>query len=179
MNRPEWLDFRLAVADVGWAKLAACALCIAAALLHWGVRAALDARTEALTKAANVNELAAAEQAPQEVTAERLQAFTNRLTESNRVGEALKTLFAEADKAGLTLAQADYQRLHDDAGDFSKFQISLPVKAPYPKLRAFVRNVLAALPGLSIDEIGLRRESIGSQPVDARIRMTLYLRSDE
>lgn len=178
MNRQNWLDLRIAATDLGWTTLLAGVACVSAALLQWTIRPDIDTQTEALKKAA-FRERAVAETRPQTIGEERLKAFTNLLTTADTSSEALKRIFSEADKAGLVLAQADYQRLRDNAGGVSKLQITVPVKGSYPKVRAFMRSLLTALPALSIDEVGFRRETIKAQQVEARIKMTLHLQGQE
>ena len=59
----------------------------------------------------------------------------------------------------------------------ARYQITLPVTGSYAQLRGFVGQVLADVPAAALEEITLRRESVSSPRLDARIRLTLYLGS--
>lgn len=178
MNPSLWLELRIVASRLGWTKPVVLAACLTAGILQWAVRPEINAQTDALRKEAT-RSAAQINTQPESPALTSLQAFTHTLTPAAARGDALKTIFAEADKAGLTLAQADYQTQFDSSGGFSKLQISLPVKGSYPKIRTFVGYLLTALPALSVDDISFRRDNIKSQFVEARIHLTLHTRGEE
>lgn len=108
--------------------------------------------------------------------AERQAAFNAILAPRARAPDIVKTVFAEAQKAGLSLAQAEYRMGEDKAGGYATYQMVLPVKGPYLKLREFIEGVLVEVPAAALEEISFKRESIGAPAVEARLRFVFYLR---
>ena len=54
--------------------------------------------------------------------------------------------------------------------------LNLPVKGSYGAIWQFALGALRAIPFASLDDIGFRRDSIGDPVVEARLRLTLYLK---
>jgi len=108
--------------------------------------------------------------------AERQAAFNATLAPRAKVPDLVKTVFAEAQKAGLSLAQAEYRLGEDKAGGYASYQMVLPVKGPYLKLREFIEGVLAEIPAAALEEISFKRDSIGAPAAEARLRFVFYLR---
>jgi type II secretory pathway component PulM len=77
---------------------------------------------------------------------------------------AVQRLFALAREHGLQVMQAEYRR--QDVGKVGRWQVQMPASGTYPQLRSFLRAA-QALPGLSVDEVGLHRGGAGGE-VDAR-----------
>lgn len=107
--------------------------------------------------------------------AQRLAKFYDTLGDAAYAEQPLKTLFAIAANNGLTVAQADYQSTIEHSGKYSVYQITLPVKGPYPAIRVFCEQILLAMPYAALDEIRFRRDAIASPKVDAQVRLRLYL----
>ncbi len=105
----------------------------------------------------------------------RLAAFRDVLGE-RYVEQQVGTLFALAAKNGLTLAQGEYKSATERSGGFATYQVSLPVKGSYAAIWQFANGALAAIPFASLDDISFRRDSIGQNGVEARLRLTLYLK---
>jgi hypothetical protein len=54
----------------------------------------------------------------------------------------------------------------------------LPVKGSYEQIRGFVAAVLNDVPAAALEDIGLRRDAIGARTLEARLKLTLFLRSE-
>lgn len=87
----------------------------------------------------------------------------------------IKTLFALAQITGLTLSQAEYKLADDKNGHYRTYQIVLPVKGSYSAIIRFCEKALLAIPFASLDEMSFKRETIGSDMLEARLRFMLYL----
>lgn len=170
-----WLQ--LVALRIEWIPLIALTLCLAAAGLQWIALPLFERQTH--TAEVSLAEISAGQIRVGDSSSltERYQAFRNRLAENGDRGELLKIVFAEAADAGISLPQGDYNLAPDVEGSYGKLQISLPVKGTYKQIRAFTTGLLEKLPPLSLDEISFRRESIKSATVEARVRMTLYLKA--
>ena len=105
---------------------------------------------------------------------QNLAHFYASLGERGKVERQLKTLFALAEKNGLALRQGEYRSSQDRAGRFLTYQITLPVTGRYGAIWQFAFDALRALPHASLDDVAFRRDAIGSELVEARLRLTLY-----
>jgi Tfp pilus assembly protein PilO len=56
-----------------------------------------------------------------------------------------------------------------------RWQLSLPLEASYPEIRAFIDDSLRQLPALALDEFKLARDSIESTDLEASLRFNLYV----
>jgi len=90
--------------------------------------------------------------------------------------QQVKVLFDLAAKNGLVLNQGEYKTARDAASGVTTYQIILPVKGGYQAIWQFAMQALRAMPFASLDEVAFRRESIGEAAVEARLRLTLYLK---
>jgi len=84
---------------------------------------------------------------------------------------------AAAKAKGLVLQSGEYKLDRSPDSRLARYQITLPVTGSYAQLRGFVGQVLADVPAAALEEITLRRESVSSPRLEARIRLTLYLGS--
>jgi len=111
--------------------------------------------------------------------ADSLAAFHAYLPAHDTIPEQLKELLEVAQKSGVTLAKADYKPQEDGNTAFLRYQISLPVKAEYAQLQAFIIAALQALPTLTLDSVLFKREQIEASEIDARIQFILLVKKPE
>ncbi len=81
-----------------------------------------------------------------------------------------------AEDQGLKLRQGDYRLQRDREAGVVAYQMHYPVTGSYAALRQFIKRALEEFPALALEEVLIRRNSIGAQDVEARLRFTLYLR---
>jgi hypothetical protein len=175
------LRVRLALTRFGWSSNIAGLLCILGVVSWvWGISrlntTELQAQQRALSHAQQL--LRASETAPHPVQMppeERLADFYDALGDKRFAEQQIKTLFAIAKKAGLTLDQAAYQSGVDKNGRFHTYQIVIPVKGSYSAIRQFCKQTLLAIPFASLDEMSFKRDALASRDVEAQLRFTLYL----
>jgi len=108
-----------------------------------------------------------------------LAAFHAYLPAHDSIPEQLKTLLDVAQKSGVTLAKADYKPQEDGNAAFLRYQITLPVKAEYAQLQAFIVDALQELPTLTLDSVLFKREQIEAGEIDARIQFILLVKKPE
>ncbi|WP_300751190.1 type 4a pilus biogenesis protein PilO [Janthinobacterium sp.] len=111
--------------------------------------------------------------------ADSLAAFHAYLPAHDTIPEQLQQLLEVAQKSGVTLAKADYKPQEDGNTAFFRYQISLPVKAEYAQLQAFIVDALQALPTLTLDSVLFKREQIEAGEIDARIQFILLVKKPE
>lgn len=116
---------------------------------------------------------------PPPTSSQNLAAFYAALGERRHAEQQVRLLFDLAAKSGLNLAQGEYKPAYDKAGRLSTYQIVLPVKGPYQAIWQFALEALRALPFAALDEVSFRRENIADVAVEARVRLTLYLKDGD
>jgi hypothetical protein len=171
---------RAAVEQLGRAGVVGIALGTFAAALYFSAVAPLatelaDLRAEAddLDRRLQLGGAAASQGTP----AEQLATFYAFFPSPQTSPDWLAKINAAARAKGLVLRAGEY-KLERSAGEkLARYQITLPVAGSYAQIRGFVGQVLADVPAAALEEITLRRESVSSPTVEARIRLTLYLRS--
>jgi hypothetical protein len=105
-----------------------------------------------------------------------LAQFRDVLGERRYVEQQVGTLFALAAKNGIVLSQGDYKSAVERNGGFATYQVNLPVKGSYAAIWQFAIAALAAIPFAALDDISFKRDNISQGGVEARVRLTLYLK---
>ena len=180
MVRAMTLQVRLAGARLGAGVITAVALCVFGAVAWvWGISyLSSQSLAQELAGKRAMNALQSAESpaaVQRPVAEERLTGFYNALGEKRFAEQQVKSLFAIAQKAGLSLNQAEYKSSFDKSGNFHTYQILLPVKGSYRSIRQFCEQTLLTIPFASLDELGFKRDGIGNQTLEVKLRLTLFL----
>jgi len=92
--------------------------------------------------------------------------------------DTVKTLHRLAATHGVRLASGEYRLARDSGDKLQRYQITLPASASYPQLRAWLADAMNETPTLALDEISLRREDVGTDTLEARLRFTLFVRKN-
>jgi hypothetical protein len=87
----------------------------------------------------------------------------------------LDKIYAIAAKHNLTLDQGEYRVTPDKTGKLIRYEVTLPLKGSYVQLREFLDDVLTEVPVAALDDVGFKRESIGTTTLEARVKLTLFL----
>lgn len=172
MNALAW-QLRQWARVLGVAGLAGLGLLAAAQLLqtmavgptHDSI-AAQQARLVELRHAAAIH---AAEPAPQPINP--LSALPPTGAASQQIGELEQLARAN----GLDLPRGHYSVAPLAGTSLQRWQLVLPVDAPYPALHAFLAAALERLPNLTLDEFKLRRDDIESAELQAELRLSLFV----
>jgi len=154
---------------------------VMAAALAWTLHTvwALERAQEAYAAQAKQKPQGAATPAaaPEPVQApDNLAAFYGALGERHGAEQQVRILFDLASKSGLVLRQGEYKAGFDRNAHVYTYQVNLPVKGTYQAIWQFAMAALRAIPFASLDEITFHRDAIGDATVEARLRLTLYLR---
>ncbi|MTW33415.1 hypothetical protein GM655_11315 [Pseudoduganella danionis] len=169
---PLLLRGRLALARAG------APLCIAVALMVAGMASWLWLVPQhAAVRPVPAQPLPALVTAPAAPTAnQNLADFYAVLGPQRYAEQQVKVLFDLAAKNGLVLNQGEYKTARDVASGVTTYQITLPVQGPYQAIWQFALQALRTMPFAALDEVAFRREQIGEPIVEARLRLTLYLK---
>ena len=90
---------------------------------------------------------------------------------SQLVGEVERLAHAH----GLTLPRGQYSVSPLTGTSLQRWQLVLPLDAPYPALHAFLAAALERLPNLTLDELKLKRDRIESTQLQAELRLSLFV----
>lgn len=80
-----------------------------------------------------------------------------------------------AQSHGLELPRGQYSVAPQAGTSLARWQLVLPVTAPYPALHAFVAAALERQPNLALDELKLKRDRIESTELQAELRLSLFV----
>lgn len=114
---------------------------------------------------------------PDDSPAGQLRAFYAFFPQHTDASESLTHLFAAARDSGLQLSRGEYVIVTDRQTGLVLYRMTLPVRGGYTQIREFVAGALRAVPALALDELVFERPNISETQVQARVRLTLYLRS--
>ena len=109
------------------------------------------------------------------VGADQLTAFYAFFPRSDTTADWLLRINEAARSSNVTLQSGEYKLERRGEQKLARYQITLPMVGTYGQMREFIGTVLSAVPAASLDEVTLRRDTVASQRIEARVRFTLYL----
>lgn len=163
--------------ELGTAGLLGLGLMVAAVAFLLVALEPLEARRQALdTQLARGDRTGGAMQGRDRASdgAARLAAFYEFFETGEPATGWLARLHAAGAAAGVEIRSADYT-LHKTGTRLFRYEVVLPVSGSYPQIRAFLRNALADIPVLSLDQVHIKREQTQGGKVQAEARFTLHL----
>lgn len=87
----------------------------------------------------------------------------------------IRELVRLAKKQGVELSSSEYRLINENDARLARYEMILPVKGNYPQIRAFIADVLEAVPAMAISAIAMKRENTTADNIEARIEVNLYL----
>lgn len=93
--------------------------------------------------------------------------------------EIVAKILEEARAAGVELPRGQYEFVPARDGVAARYRMTFPVHATYPQLREFMDRTLVALPAVAVEGMRIERKAVGDPGVDAELRLSAYVRSDE
>ncbi len=106
----------------------------------------------------------------------QLESFYQTFPSEKGVPDTLEKMIKLAQTEGLNPKQAEYRINRNNPGELLSYQIILPIKGVYPKIIAFVFEMLSNIPNLSLDNVSFQRQKIGDNELEATLKMTLYIK---
>ena len=113
----------------------------------------------------------------QEDSAKRQAAFYSTLPDSSDTLHAVAVLNRAAKAGAFTLSHGEYRVTRQGSGPLLRYQITVPLHTDYPHVRAWLVQVLNQLPNAALDEVSLKREDAAAPILDAKLRLTLFMRA--
>ena len=102
------------------------------------------------------------------------QRLLDRFPSEDQLNSELGRLIELATQQGLQVPSGDYRLIPGKEGLFERYVLNLPVKGNYQTIRRFLTAVRSEFPEMSVEDITLRRENIGSAEVEAQFRFVLF-----
>lgn len=172
---------RFAMVGAGWPGIVGFVLLAAAAfgqfvLVAQEQAAAAAAKAQAERDQAAYASAAGGGQHGKVDAGEALARFRDLLKSEKQADELMETIQRDAQKNGLAPAGIEYKWQRQPELKLAEVRIVMPLKGGYAPLRAFLKEVLADVPGLALEQCDLQRDNIGSANVDARVRFSLFLK---
>jgi len=179
MDRAAW-RLRHFLARLGWPGMAGLVLlAAAAACCAFTMAASLAERDRLAEQAAQLRaryRMAQASPRMDKPGPERqLQSFHEFFPAMSSLPDWLAGIAAAARKTGLVLDLGQYRIGPERGTRLLRYQLTLPVKGDYEQIRDFIGAVLRDVPAAGLDDVALKREAIGSEILEARIRLSLFL----
>jgi hypothetical protein len=94
---------------------------------------------------------------------------------SGTLSTQLQSLFDIAEQYQLDMGEVSYKWERRQDERLQRYHVSFALNAPYPDVRAFLADVLAALPHAALDQLSFNRDSVQDDTVQATVRLTFYL----
>jgi hypothetical protein len=108
----------------------------------------------------------------------RFHAFYQYFPLKQSIPGSLDRIFRVAAHQTIQLTQGEYRIVPTKTDRIIGYQVSLPVRGTYVQIRKFILQVLKEVPTASLDELSFKRDTIDSTDVEAKIKLTLYLRAE-
>lgn len=128
---------------------------------------------ELQTRAASPQEAPAAPVSASEV---HYTTFRETLADASQVLPTIKTVLDAAASHHLRSTRAEYLRGHDEQAQAETLQMILPVRGRYTDIRRWLEEILSTQEALAVNELGFKREDIGVDQIEAKVRLTLWHR---
>lgn len=87
-------------------------------------------------------------------------------------------ILEEARASGVELPRGQYEYVPSRDGVAARYRMTFPVHASYPRLREFMDRTLVALPAVAVEGLRIERKGVGDDSVDAELKLSAYVRSD-
>ncbi|MDD5248618.1 MAG: hypothetical protein PHY45_06520 [Rhodocyclaceae bacterium] len=177
-GRITWEARRL-MREVGWPGIAGVGLMLCVIVFRVEGMLPLREQVTQLQRDADVlrAKLAARRTSSQAVNpANQLSQFYEFFPDGNAMADTLERLQATAAAENLTLEQGKYRLASETIGQLARYDIVLPVKGAYPRVRRFIARALRENPSLALEGVSFGRQAAITIGVDAQVRMILYLK---
>ncbi len=106
-----------------------------------------------------------------------VEALLARLESPDRLDALIKFVHERASADAILIDRAEYRAQSDLRSRAVRFEILLPARGEYPKLRHWIESVLQAYPMTALEELSMRRSAEGSAVLEARVRLSCWVRS--
>lgn len=111
---------------------------------------------------------------PESASGRHYRAFRQTLAEENQVLTTIKAVLDSAASHGLSSTRAEYLRGRDLRAQAETLQMTVPVHGRYADVRRWIEELLATQTFLAVNELSFKRDEIGLNEIEARVRLTIW-----
>ncbi|MBI4998633.1 MAG: hypothetical protein HZC22_17395 [Rhodocyclales bacterium] len=170
----QWLSW------LGTPGIAAIGLLTACAGFYVSILQPLDSEVDELSVhvkaiAGEVERAAGGSQAGGATMKEQMGEFYRLFPRQDQLTNTLAKVFDAAAVHGISLQQGEYRVAEDTHGYLRRFQVTLPIKADYPRIRRFLASIAAEVPTAALEHVQFERRKINDPQVEATIKLAIYL----
>jgi hypothetical protein len=101
--------------------------------------------------------------------------FLQGVPEVRQVAEAIHTIFRLADNHRIKIEEIVYRDEIKSGEPVLRYVIDFSVQDRYPRIKAFLSGLLAAMPYLALQQISFEREHISDDQVQVNLKFNLFL----
>jgi len=109
----------------------------------------------------------------------RLTAFYARFAKASELSRVLADVHLAAQRRGLLPARADYRSATVAGTPLVRINATLPIEGRFDALYAWLAEVMREHPGVSIDQMSLKRETAQATSISADVRLSVLVRGGE
>ncbi|MDN5751904.1 MAG: hypothetical protein L0H15_01305 [Nitrosospira sp.] len=106
---------------------------------------------------------------------EALQAFYAFFPHIDSSPFWIRELVQAAAATGVEINGSDYRMVREKGWKLARYEMILPVRGKYPQVRAFIADALRVVPAMALVDIGIKREGVESEWLEASLKFNLYL----
>jgi type II secretory pathway component PulM len=170
----QWADRFGKVGIVAVGLLVACLGFYASVLLPLD-EAVDDASSRVKRLSAQVAQVSGAGPGGVTTVREQMGQFYRMFPRQGQLTDTVAKIFEAAAAQGISLQKGEYRVAEEADGHLRRFQIVLPIKADYPRIRRFLGKVAAEVPTAAIEHVQFERQKIADPQVEATIKLAVYL----
>jgi len=109
----------------------------------------------------------------------RLDAFYGRFAKASELSVVLADVHLAAQRRGLLPQRADYRSGTVAGTPLVRINATLPIEGRFDALYAWLGEILRDHPGVSIDQMSLKRETPADNNISADVRLSILVRGGE
>lgn len=100
---------------------------------------------------------------------EKIERFYQSFPSTGQVPDALKDIYAAADKNHISLDTGEYALLQPEKSRIARYRVALPVKGAFNDVLAFMDAVLKGMPSTALESANFKRDKVDDPLVDAKL----------
>ena len=165
-----------ALSILGRPGIAGIGLLLFAAVVFFSSVGPMRAELAAMQRSVSAQYERAGSQIPRPSRPEPLSDFYEFFPPAETSAGWLATVYAIAAREHLDLPKGEYRLTSSPGNSIATYEAVFALRGNYPQLRAFMAGLLQEVPIAALDDVRLERQRTADSTVDARIRLTFFLR---
>lgn len=169
-----------AIRAAGWPAVVGLGLIAFSLAFSYSAGEIQDAREAALVaERALLMKVAASPTGGGDSARARLGAFYERFAPASELSSVLAGIHLSAQRRGLLPERADYRSAVVTGTPLVRIGATLPMAGRFETLYAWLGEVMQEHPGVSIDQMSLKRETAQATTISADVRLSVMVRGGE